>query len=166
MRRRGAGASPRRGAAPERAVPPPRAMAVWMEVQGQRRLLRLRAQLQLRRQLVNRWSTLLDEADGRVKRRLEHLGGDSLGYDTQLVNLADQGGGYGELDDPHKNGGHPGHESGHPTKSATTSSATKKTATKRTATKKTATRRTATKKTAAKTAAKRAASRRTSSRRR
>jgi hypothetical protein len=76
----------------------PGALQVWLEVQGQQRLLRLHSALKLRRQLLDRWSTLLDDADDRVTRRLELLGGDSLGYDTRLADN-DDGENYGDLED-------------------------------------------------------------------
>jgi hypothetical protein len=122
----------------------PSAVQVWLEVQGQQRLLRLHAALQLRRQLLERWSTLLDDADDRVTRRLELLGGDSLGYDTRLSDHDDDED-YGDIDDvrPRDRDSKDADDEKRPSKQASAPRATSRprTSTRRTPTKKAAPRK-------------------------
>jgi hypothetical protein len=137
----------RRGAAPN-------ALQVWLEVQGQQRLLRLHSALQLRRQLLDRWSTLLDDADDRVTRRLELLGGDSLGYDTRLSEHDDDED-YGDTDEEKRPGDRaskeaddkrPATRSSAPRASSRARSSTRRTPTKQSATKKSASKKSAARK--------------------
>jgi hypothetical protein len=60
---------------------------MWLEVAGQRRLRRLHQQLAARREVLRRWSALLDDVDRDVARRLADLGGDEDGYDTEIDDV-------------------------------------------------------------------------------
>jgi hypothetical protein len=59
-----------------------RARPLWLEAAGQQRLQAMHARLQIRRQLLSRWASLVDQVDQQVTQRLEGLGGDVEGYDT------------------------------------------------------------------------------------
>lgn len=67
----------------------PPAPMFWLEVGGQQRLQRMHARLQVRRQLLQRWSTLVDDADQRIFQRLERLGNDVHGYDAEIGDQLD-----------------------------------------------------------------------------
>jgi hypothetical protein len=55
---------------------------LWLEIAGQRRLRRLHSRLAARREVLHRWSALLDDLDRDVSQRLSDMGGDEDGYDT------------------------------------------------------------------------------------
>jgi hypothetical protein len=55
---------------------------LWLEIAGQRRLRRLHRRLAARREVLHRWSALLDDLDRDVSQRLSDMGGDEDGYDT------------------------------------------------------------------------------------
>jgi hypothetical protein len=123
----------------------PSALQVWLEVQGQQRLLRLHSALQLRRQLLDRWSTLLDDADDRVTRRLELLGGDSLGYDTRLSDDDDDED-YGDTDGEERPEDRAPREADDEKRPATKSSAPRASSRSRSSTRRTPTKKSAARK--------------------
>lgn len=77
--------APRRGMLRQRPL--------WLEAAGQRRLQAMHARLQLRRQLLQRWATLVEQVDEQVTERLEGLGGpEDEGYDPSSAEITGRAG--------------------------------------------------------------------------
>ncbi len=72
--------APRRGMLRQRPL--------WLEAAGQRRLRAMHARLRVRRQLLQRWATLVEQVDEQVTERLEGLGGaEDDGYDPSSADI-------------------------------------------------------------------------------
>lgn len=77
--------APRRGMLRQRPL--------WLEAAGQRRLRAMHARLQVRRQLLQRWATLVEQVDEQVTERLEGLGGaEDDGYDPSSADITGRAG--------------------------------------------------------------------------